>query len=252
MLLNVYGGPVVNAARGITYQVRGALAHFLQNVNKATDPYAMKLYAKAEMDGYYRMMFLISKVLFFVYMCMAIPIFIYTEDILHFWLGQIPEYSPMFIRLILIHGIIRSFLPSLNVLFYSANKVKFFQIRSLIFSTLIFLTSWLILRAGFPYYYAFVVMAAFLFISLFVVLIQAKVLCGFPLSRYLKNVTLPCISILVLGMIIAYVIKLYIVLPNYWFLLSCLLMVLVSMFLAFIFGFDKSERKTFLSIVRKR
>lgn len=252
MLLNVFGGPVVNAARGITYQVRGALEHFLHNVNKATDPHAMKLFAKGEMDGYYRMMFLISKALFYVYMCLAIPIFFYTEEILHFWLGQIPEYAPIFIRLILIHGIFRSYLPPLNVLFYSANKVKFFQIRSLIFSTLIFVTSWIVLRVGFPYYSAFVVMATYLFLSLLVVLIQAKVLCGFPLSSYLKQVTLPSFLVLALGIMVAYVIKIFIVLPNYWFLLSCLLMILVSMFFAYLFGFNKSERKIFLSIVRKR
>lgn len=251
MLLNVFGGPIVNAARGITYQVRGALEHFLNNVNKATDPHAMKLYAKGEMEGYYRMMFLISKVLFFVYMCMAIPIFYYTEEILQLWLGQIPEYTPIFIKLILIHGIIRSYLPPLNVLFFSANKVKYYQIRSLIFSTLIFVTAWLVLRAGLPYYAPFAVMAIYLFISWIVVLIQAKVLCSFPLSRYFKKVVLPSIMTIAICMIVAYAMKHFVNMPSYWFLADCLIMVLVSLCFSYLIGFDKSERRTFLSMIKK-
>lgn len=251
MMLNVFGGPIVNAARGITYQVRSALEQFLNNVNKATDPHAMKLYAKGEMEGYYRMMFLISKVLFFVYMCMAIPIFFYTEEILQLWLGQIPEYTPIFIRLILIHGIIRSYLPPLNVLFFSANKVKYYQIRSLFFSALIFVTAWLVLRRGFPYYAPFAVMAIYLFFALVVALIQAKSICGFPLLKYLKSVTVPTVLTLVFCVLSAYVIRCCLKMPSYGFLFSCLIMALVSLCSAYFCGLNKSERRTVFSIIKK-
>lgn len=252
MLLNVFGGPTVNAARGITYQVRSALEQFLNNVNKATDPHAIKLYAKGEMEGYYRMMFLISKVLFFVYMCMAIPIFFYTEEILQLWLGQIPEYTPIFIRLILIHGIIRSYMPPLNVLFFSANKVKYYQIGSLIISALIFVSTWLAFRSGAPYYTPFAILAIYVFIALVVALIQAKVICDFPMLRYLKNVTLPSVLTFVLCVVVACAIKYSISMSSYWFLFGCLIMALISLCFAYLLGFNKSERRTFLSIIKKR
>lgn len=251
MLLNVFGGPIVNAARGITYQVRAAMEMFIDNVNKATDPYAMKLYAREDMDGYYRMMFAISKILFYAYACMAIPIFFFTEEILLLWLGQVPEYAPIFIKLIIVHGIIRSYLHPLNHLFYSANKVKYYQIRSLVISALIFFFAWLVLQLGYPYYSVFIVMIVFMLVSWTTVLIQAKVLCGFPLREYFTKVTIPSFITLILSVLIAYLLGNLISWDSYWFILACVLMASVSLVISLFVGFSKNERQLLLSIIKK-
>lgn len=251
MLLNVFGGPIINAARGITYQVRAAMEMFIGNVNKATDPYAMKLYAKDDMNGYYRMMFAISKILFFAYLCMSIPIFFYTEKILQLWLGQIPEHAPVFIRLIIVHGIIRSYLHPLNHLFYSANKVKYYQIRSLVISALIFFFAWLVLHFGYPFYSVFVVMVVFMFVSWVTVLIQAKVLCDFPFGEYFKNVTIPTVVTLLLSVLLSYLLSSMISWNSYWFIVACILMAVISLVVSLFVGFSKNERQLLLSIVKK-
>lgn len=251
MLLNVFGGPIVNAARGITYQVRAAMEMFIGNVNKATDPYAMKLYAREEMNGYYRMMFAISKVLFSAYACMAIPIFFYTEEILQLWLGQVPEYAPIFIKLILVHGVIRSYLSPLNHLFFSANKVKYYQMCSLIISTLLFFTTWIVLRMGGTYYSPFIVMVIYIVITWVIVLIQAKVLCNFPLVDYIKSVTLSTLMSLFICVLFSYLISNLISWNSYWFIVACILMAGFSLVVSLFVGFSKNERRLLLSIVKK-
>lgn len=251
MLLNVFGGPVVNAARGITYQVRAALQQFISNVNKATDPYAMKLFAKNDMNGYYQILFAISKILFFVYICMAIPIFFYTEEILQLWLNQVPKYAPLFIKLILIHGVFRSYLSPLNHLFYSANKVKYYQMCSLILSTLLFFTALIVLHLGGLYYSPFVVMIIYVVITWVVVLIQAKVICKFPLADYIKSVTLPTLISLSLCVLISFLISVMYAWNSYLFIVACILMVVVSLIVSLTAGFNKDERRMLLSIIKK-
>lgn len=251
MLLNVFGGPIVNAARGITYQVRAAMEMFIGNVNKATDPYAMKLYAREDMDGYYRMMFAISKILFSAYVCMAIPIFFFTEEILQLWLGQVPEYASIFIKLILVHGVIRSYLSPLNHLFYSANKVKYYQMCSLIISTLLFFTTWIVLRMGGAYYTPFVVMIIYILITWVIVLIQAKQLCDFPLVKYLKSVTLPTLISLFICVVLSYLISNLFSWNSFWFIVACLLMAASSLFVSLFVAFSDSERRLLLSIIKK-
>lgn len=249
MLLNVFGGPIVNAARGITYQVRGALEHFLQNVNKATDPYAMKLFAKGDMDGYYKMMFLISKVLFSVYLCLALPIYFYTDDVLRLWLGQIPEFAPIFIKMILINGIIRSLFPPFNVLFFSANKVKYYQIRSLVISAMTFFSAWIALRNGMPFHIPFMLMAIFMAISLVTVIIQAWLLCDFPFQKYLRIVLMPSIIVLVISGGLSYAISHYIFTSSYWFLVPCICIALLTLGLSVVVSFSKKERVALSSII---
>lgn len=250
MLLNVFGGPIVNAARGITYQVRYALETFINNVTKATDPYAMKLYAKEDLNGYYKLMFLTSKLLFSIYLCVAIPVFFYIDEILLLWLGQIPEYAPIFIRIILIHGLLRSYLSQLNNLFYAANKVKYYQIASLILSISIFVFSWLMLYFGQPYYSVFIVMAVFMLVTLIVVVIQACILCKLPVLQYIRNVTIPTIINFLLCALIAYIAFKLMPNTNYRFILSCLLMLVTSVCSTVLVCFSKQERILIRSIIK--
>ena len=249
MLLNVYGGPVVNASRGITYQVRYALEQFLSNVNKATDPYAMKLYSKNEKEQYFSLMCIISKILFCVYLCLAIPLFFYTDEILKIWLEDVPQYASVFIKLILINGIIRSYLSPLDVLFYSANKVKPYQIRSLIISILLLLTVGVLLYIGKPYYSAFIAMIVCMLISWLTTLIQAKKYCDFPIIKYLRLVTLPTILTMLISLLVSFL--LYSVLPlSIWFVIvSIIIMFLLSSAFSFCICFSKGERKAILSLI---
>ncbi len=251
MILNVYGGPIVNTARGIAYQIRYALEHFLVNVNKATDPYSMKLYAKESIGKYYLLLYIISKILFSVYLCFAIPLFIYTDNVLKLWLGQIPQYSSIFIKWILIMGIIRSFLPPINVLFYSANKVRPYQIRSLIISLLLILSVWFLLKKGYPFYYAFVAMACFMAVSWITILIQAKKYCNFPVKNYLYSVTLPSLISLSISSVISIGIFKVMIFHSYWFLLPFLLMIIVTCIISYIFSFNSTEKSALLSIVKR-
>lgn len=250
MLLNIFGGPIVNAARGITYQVKSAMEMFIGNVNKATDPYATKLYAKNDFVNYNKMMFFISKVLFFAYTCLAVPLFFFIDEILILWLGQIPKYAPVFIRLILIHGIIRSYLSPLNLLFYSANKVKYYQISSITISIVLFLFSWFVLQLGLPIYSPFVVMVIFVVISWATFLLLAKVLCNFPVQEYLKNVTLPTILALLLNFMIAYVVYSFRSYLLCWFV-SCIVISSTYLVIVYYFGFNRMERKILFSLVNK-
>lgn len=249
MLLNVFGGPIVNAARGITYQVRAALETFIGNVNKATDPHAMKLYAKKDFDSFFQLMFFISKLLFFAYVCVALPVFFYTDDILLLWLGQVPEYTSIFIKIIILHGLVRSYIPPFNVLFYSANKVKYYQICSLIISSLIFVTAWVMLSRGLPVYVPFVVMLLYMIVFWIIVLLQAHFYCEMSLLSYLKTVVIPTVIVLISCIVVSVCIKLFIPTGQYTFLCSCFLMVLCTLSISFFVGFTKADRKVILGVI---
>ena len=103
IILNLFCGPVVNAARAVTYQVEAALYSFVQNYLTATRPVIIKYYAGGEMDKMIRLLHNTCKFAFLMFSCLAIPIIIESDYILDFWLVNPPEYASIFIKIILVN-----------------------------------------------------------------------------------------------------------------------------------------------------
>ena len=101
ILLNLFFGPVVNAARGIAIQVQGAVVGFCNNIQTAIDPQIIKAYAAENMGEMYKLIVLSSKFSYYIMLILAIPIMINIDYILHLWLVEVPEYANSFIRIFL-------------------------------------------------------------------------------------------------------------------------------------------------------
>ena len=108
ILLNIFFGPVVNAARGIAYQVRGAVQQFVGNFQMAMNPQIIKLYASDNIQQMHQLIFRGAKYSFFLLFIMSLPILLETEIILRLWLKTVPEYTVIFTRLIIVNILIDS------------------------------------------------------------------------------------------------------------------------------------------------
>lgn len=82
IVLNLFGGVVVNAARTIAYQIKNAITTLLYNVMLAIQPQATQLYAKGEFNSFFKMLFVGARVVVFFYLSIAFPVYFYIEDIL--------------------------------------------------------------------------------------------------------------------------------------------------------------------------
>lgn len=251
MVLNIFGGPIVNAARGIAYQVRSALNLFLSNANKAIDPYSTKIYAHDDKTLFFKTMFFTSKALFSVYMCMAVPLFFNTDSVLGIWLGIIPAYSVIFIKLILIMGLMKSFFSPINLLFFSANKVKHYQMINIVMSLMIVLFSWIVLKMGFPYYSVFVVGIVVNMMSLSIYIQLAKRECNLNSFDYFIHVVLRTLCALIVGGGVSFIISSILTYSlNVIFFLRITLMVISSMIAAYLIIFNESEKLIITAIFK--
>lgn len=101
IILNLFFGPVVNAARGIAVQVNGAVARFTDNVMTAIKPQIIKSYAAQEHDYMKALVIRSTKYMALLLIVLGVPIIFETPTILRIWLGQIPDYTVEYIRLII-------------------------------------------------------------------------------------------------------------------------------------------------------
>ena len=111
VLLNIFFGPTVNAARAIAMQVSGALNSFVQNLQVAVNPQIIKSYAEQDMDYMHRLVCYGAKYNFFVLLLLSLPVLNNTEIILSTWLSTVPENTVIFTKLIILTILIDSLSP---------------------------------------------------------------------------------------------------------------------------------------------
>lgn len=128
VILNVFCGPAVNAARGIAMQVNSAVSQFSTNFLTAINPQITKSYASGNRE--YMMSLVYQGARFTVYLLsiVSIPIFFEANAILKLWLKIVPEYTVSFIRLILIYQIIESVSYTMVTMMLANGKIKKYQL----------------------------------------------------------------------------------------------------------------------------
>jgi len=108
ILLNMFFGTVVNAARGIAFQVNGIVMQFVNNFQMAVNPQIVKHYAAGETNQMIKLSTVNSKLAAFLLLFILVPLFIEIDFVLHVWLGEYPAYAPIFLRIILIQSVIQT------------------------------------------------------------------------------------------------------------------------------------------------
>lgn len=251
MVLNIFGGAAVNAARGIAYQINNATISFLSSMMIVINPYNTKNYASGSKDKFFAMFHFSSKIYFTIQLCMAIPLTYMTNEILFIWLKQVPDYAIIFIQLILVYSLIRALHYPIDSLFKSAGKMKAYQITEGIILSLPLIFSYLLLACGYPCYMLFVVMIVFEIINFVIVLNIAKKITNISIKEYILKVALPCVLCLVIA-VSGYVVN-YLSIENFLYRFSLSILIdIVCIFTMFFIGFSKNEQNQILSIIKKK
>lgn len=96
ILMNIYYGPVVNAARAVSMQVTGAISNFTTNIFVATRPQMVKSYAAKEYNELIQLFFYSSKFTVLLFWIICLPVMLTINQLLHLWLVDVPDYSAIF------------------------------------------------------------------------------------------------------------------------------------------------------------
>lgn len=108
VLLNMFYGPVLNAARGIAYQVQGALYQFSSNFMTASRPQITKLYAAGNIKEMMKLVQFSGCLAFYLNWFFTLPVLLEADFILKIWLGEFPPYTYAFTLLALLLGSVLS------------------------------------------------------------------------------------------------------------------------------------------------
>ncbi len=164
ILINTLGGgPVVNAARGIASQVNAAVGGFVSNFMTALNPQITKSYASGDYKYMMTLIFQGARLSFYMLLILSLPIIISTSYILTLWLNIVPEYTVIFVRLVLVFAMCESISNPLITAMLATGNIKNYQIVVGGLQLMNLQLSYVLLKLGFPAYFVLVVA---IFISL--------------------------------------------------------------------------------------
>lgn len=253
MLLNFFFGPVVNAARGVAFQVNNALAGFVSNINIAVKPQLTQSYAQGEKQRTFSLMFSISKLCYLILLVLAIPICTEINYILHIWLGgNVPDYTGIFVVIVIATTFINNLNAPVSYVVHAIGKMKKYQIITTTIELCILPVAYVILKMGAEPWVVFLVAFFFVSIGQIASLFILKELERFSIRQYVKEVALPLFFITICSIIIPYLFtcgfsecfgRLIVV-----FVISTLTIIVLS----YIFAMNKTEKDMINKIIFKK
>ncbi|MBA3005466.1 MAG: hypothetical protein KJ900_04570 [Proteobacteria bacterium] len=200
VLLNIFMGPTINAARGISYQISNALLSFSQNIYTAARPQMVKAYAVRDMTFFFKTINLSSKFTYYLLMLLAIPLILNIDFILNTWLTVVPKYTSGFSILIIIYTLVDSLKNPLWAAVQSVGNLKGYSLLGGIVFLMNFPVAYIFLAIGFPpqsvYFGYIIVRLVYLYVILRVI---KKLLPEFDLKNYMHIVIAPIIFVTMLA-----------------------------------------------------
>lgn len=242
VVLNIFGGPLVNGARGVAGQASGAVSNIVGCFNTAVSPQITKNYASGDKRGLHRLMMLSSKISYILLLMLTVPVLYELNFLLNIWLVKVPEHTLVFTKIIMIEGLIGVLGNAFISPLLATGDIKKYQI---VVGTIMLLNvplSWILLKIGLPVYVPFIVSVGITTVAGAIRLYLCRSMLSFPVMEYLRKVLVPValltlVSFVSVGLVIAFM-------EDGWLRLisvSMLSVVIVSLSAYFI-CFDKEEQ----------
>jgi len=253
MLLNSFFGAGVNAARGLSMHVKGAISSFSSGFFTAIRPQIVKSYAAGENERFLQLIFSGTKYTFYLLWLVSLPIMLRVNELLDIWLEEVPEWTGQFVIWICIFNLFNSsFCDPIWQGMQAIGKLKKYVAIGSIIYLLAFPLSLLAFDNEASPVAAFQILVFVRMVYFMVAILIFKEYTQIRINDYVKTVLYPIIKVLVVSVIFGYCVDL--MLPNTLLgtLVSCLLIVIVLVLTIFLIGIQQSERQMVADYVKRK
>lgn len=166
IIINLFCGPTVNAARGVSMSINHAVSGFVKNFMVALNPQITKNYASGDFDYMSKLIFQGARLSYYILLVWALPILMTTPYLLDLWLEVVPEHSTNFVRLVLLFALSESISGPLVAAALATGEIRNYQIVVGGFQLLNLPIDYVLLKMGCPPE------------TVFIVAIGLSIICG--------------------------------------------------------------------------
>lgn len=242
LLLNLFFGPVVNAAYAVAVQIYSGFRMFCSHFQAASNTQIIRLYTIGELDRMTKLLSSVCKISFFLFFTMSLPFLFNAEFMLRIWLGDIPDRSVTFFILLTIFAYTDVFMLPLDWACLATGKVKHYYIAVSITLLVILPIAYLAFLLGSIPETIYIIAIIMSWIGLVLRLSILRKLISLNSILFLKQVVLRSLLVLSISLLVPALIHYYINANFVIILTDFILTYIVTTVIVYTLGFDESER----------
>lgn len=244
LLINLFFGPAVNAARSVAMSVNNAVMGFVTNFMTALNPQLTKSYAVGDYEYSLKLVFQGARFSFYILLLLALPVIFTAQYLLELWLGIVPEHATNFTRLVLIFTMSESLANPLVTLMLATGKIRNYQIYVGGIQLLNLPVSYLLFQFGYPPECVFVVAIVISIICEIVRLCMLKKMVGLSIRSFMKKVYLNVVVVSSASVVLPYIAVRFLGIDSSeHFFELCIISLLSTVSSIYFFGCDKRDKK---------
>ena len=243
VLINIFFGPIVNAARGISVQIQTATQNFIIGFQTAMYPQIIKTYAKKDFSRMYKLLHTVCKGSFFLFFILSIPFLFKTSVILELWLKNVPDYTVPFTCCILVFSMLRSITNEINHAVQATGVIKKFQVVDGLMGLAVLPISYIAIR----FFHSDPISVFIILVVVELATVVVRIIIGIPhigdtISAFVKDVITPIILVSLVGISVPLIVSAFTENNVFGFLMVCFTDVLWTIPSIFLLGLNKQER----------
>ena len=252
VLINVFYGPSVNAARGVAVQLNGAIQSFVTNFMTAVNPQITKSYAAGDKDYMFSLMRKASRMSFYLLLVLALPVLFNTEYVMSLWLKEVPEHSVLFVQWFIVFALSESISQPLITAMFATGNIRNYQLVVGGLQLLNLPISYLFLKAGAIPEVTVIVSVVISQISLGARLFMLERMIGLSISEFVKRVYFNVLMVAALSLVLPVAVS-YVVTDGFaGFAVEVVVALLSACLSIFFIGCSGAERKEVISFLKNR
>lgn len=148
ILLNMFFSPAIVTARAISLQVNNAANQFVSNFRTAVNPQIIKQYAAGNYRESKALLLSSTKYSFYMMLILSLPICLGAKSLLEVWLKETPDYTVIFLQLVVVQSLFQVFDTSFYTALYAKGDLKANALISPILGFLMFPIVYVLFKAG--------------------------------------------------------------------------------------------------------
>lgn len=244
LLVNLFFGVALNAARGIAEQVNTAVNSFVKNFMTAINPQITKCYAAGDYDYMNELMVRGAKYGASMYWLISLTIFIEADQILKIWLVEVPPFSAVFLRLVIIYSIFETLSNTLYIGMLATGKIKKYQIIMGTLSSMSFVLCYIFFKIGFGPEWSYISLIIIVLACVFVRLaLLEEIIPNFSRKFFFFKAIIKSLIVIVFSTVITAAIKKIVNIDGLLGLLMTLFTALISVpTISYFFALDAEEK----------
>lgn len=252
ILLNLFCGTTVNAARGIAMQVSAAVTSFSSSFVTALNPQITKCYASGDNQHCFTLVIHGARLSSYLLLFVSLPVLLETPILMKIWLSDVPDYTIHFVRLMLIYVITESVSYTMITLMLATGNIRNYQIIVGGLQLLNFPIAYILLYYGLEPEYTMVTSIIIAFACLFVRLFMLNKMTAIPICEFLNKVILNIGYVTIVGVILP--LACVLTLPeNLQRLIITIIVSSISLLVTYYFiGCNRDERKIIAGQIKRR